>query len=140
MALSPSQYQSPQQVNETPAEFGNMSMLTMGRPPPMFPSPSSMMWEERRKLELPSRPRSPPESVELPSIRQVCPEFCYWLSQLISRTDHTRNSPEGRSSRWRKYVELCKLVFLDRRTSNPHFSSGIHSVSIVAQTKEVVVG
>ncbi|PMD18246.1 hypothetical protein NA56DRAFT_661521 [Hyaloscypha hepaticicola] len=33
------------------------------------------MWEERRPLELPPRPRSPPESVELPSIRQIIPEI-----------------------------------------------------------------
>jgi hypothetical protein len=140
MALSPTQYQSPKQVNETPAEFGNMTMLTMGRPPPMLPSPNSMMWEERRPFELPSRPRSPPESVELPSIRQVCPKFCCLLAQLISSTDHTRNSSESRSSRWRKQVELCKLVFLDRRTSSPRYSYSVHSVTIVTQTKEVVVG
>jgi hypothetical protein len=76
MELSPSRYQSPQQVNETLAESSNMSTLTMGRPPPMFPSPNVMIWEERRPLELPSRPRSPPESVELPSIRQVCSGCC----------------------------------------------------------------
>jgi hypothetical protein len=138
--LSPSHYQSPQQVNETSGESGNMSMLTMGRPLPMFPPPNSMMWEERRPLELPSRPRSPPASVELPSIRQVCPKFCCWLSQLISITDHTRNSSESRSSRWRTQDELCKLVFVNGRTSSPHYTSGIHSITIVTQTKEVVVG
>ncbi len=140
MALSPSQYQSPKLVNETPAEFRNMSMLTMGRQPPMLPSPNSMMWEERRPLELPSRPRSPPESVELPSIRQVCPKFCCGLAQLTSSTDHTRNPSESRSNRWRKQVKLCKLVFFDRWTSSPRYFSGVHSVTIVKQTKEVVVG
>lgn len=69
---SPGMYQSPQQVNETLAESSNMSTLTMGRPSPMFSSPNAMIWEERRPIELPSRPRSPSESVELPSIRQVC--------------------------------------------------------------------
>ncbi|KAE9367739.1 hypothetical protein N431DRAFT_296858, partial [Stipitochalara longipes BDJ] len=51
-----------------------MSTLTMERPPP-FPSPGGIRWDERRQLELPSRPRSPIEKVELPSIRQAIPEI-----------------------------------------------------------------
>ncbi|PMD55182.1 uncharacterized protein K444DRAFT_100132 [Hyaloscypha bicolor E] len=74
MELSPSRFQSPQQLNETIAEASSMSTLTMGRPQ-LLPSPSAMLWDEGRKLDLPSRPRSPPEKIELPSIRQAIPEI-----------------------------------------------------------------
>ena len=83
MELSPSRFQSPQQLNETIAEASSMSTLTMGRPQ-LLPSPSAMLWDERRKLELPSRPRSPLEKIELPSIRQVCCHCYYRLSHSNS--------------------------------------------------------
>ena len=71
MELSPSQFHSAQQLIETHPESSSMSALAMERP--LFPPASDMAWNDRRKLELPSRPRSPIERVELPSIRLVRP-------------------------------------------------------------------
>jgi hypothetical protein len=81
MELTSSRYQSPQQLNIPLAESSAMSTLALRRPSPILPSPSDMMWEDRRQLELPSRPRSPPERVELPSIRQVSPNSYCRLSK-----------------------------------------------------------
>ncbi|KUJ19356.1 uncharacterized protein LY89DRAFT_731756 [Mollisia scopiformis] len=54
-----------------------MSTLTL-RAPSMLPSPrdiGSMSWSDRRPLDFPSRPRSQTDREELPSIRQIIPDF-----------------------------------------------------------------
>jgi hypothetical protein len=68
-------------VNKIAPTSSNMSTLTQRAPPLPHSSPGDSYWDERRVLELQSRPRSeeqqperaPPLAhlVELPSIRQV---------------------------------------------------------------------
>ena len=70
MDLSPSPYSIRSQLNEQSNEPTSMSTLAL-RSPAILPSPTEMLWEDPRALEIPSRPRSQPDRVELPSIRTV---------------------------------------------------------------------
>jgi hypothetical protein len=70
MDLSPSPYSIRSQLNEQSNEPASMSTLAL-RAPAMLPFPTEMLWEDPRALEIPSRPRSQPDRVELPSIRTV---------------------------------------------------------------------
>ncbi|KAL3419303.1 Homeobox protein PKNOX1 [Phlyctema vagabunda] len=58
----------------------SMSTLTM-RAHSILPSAREMLWDERRPMDLPSRPRSQVDRVELPSIRQAVPELQLRLGQ-----------------------------------------------------------
>ena len=50
----------------------------------LLPSPRNMIWDDRRLHELPLRPQSPPERIELPSIRQVHLSMFYFKEICIN--------------------------------------------------------
>jgi hypothetical protein len=81
MDLSPSPYSFQSQLNEQSNEPASMSTLAL-RAPAMLPSPREMLWEDRRALEIPSRPRSQADRVELPSIRTVISTLCWGCSKI----------------------------------------------------------
>ncbi|RDW59681.1 hypothetical protein BP6252_12768 [Coleophoma cylindrospora] len=65
------------------------------RAPSMLPSAREMLWEDRRPVDLPSRPRSQAERIELPSIRQAVPELQLLVGHNTSesRTESRTYSP-----------------------------------------------
>lgn len=65
-----------------------MSTLAL-RAPATLPSPREMRWDDPRALEIPTRPRSQPHRIELPSIRTAVPE----IEQPPGRNDNTYYSP-----------------------------------------------
>jgi hypothetical protein len=81
MDLSPSSCSIRSQLNEQSNEPASMSTLAL-RAPAMLPSAREMLWEDYGALEIPSRPRSQPDRVELPSIRTVFPTLCLGCSKI----------------------------------------------------------
>ena len=136
MELSQSRHQSPQQPIEQSAESSNMSTLAIGRQP-QLPSPS-MMWDDRRQLDLPSRTRSPPERIELPSIGQVSRSFPGRTTCTNTFAGYTRDLFESQPNRGRIQARICGHVFpASRSWCNPHNNRTL-TVTVVTQAKKAI--